>query len=207
MKRINVHTSPEHPMSQNIPRWISRAIISVLAVLAACSEGDPVQPPVLNEHPPATTIVVTLARLDSSGVATTDSTSVTVRDTTVVKGKPAIVGTLSVRGGASYRAVLTLLDESGSSVKNVTGDINAEKEGHLFLITPAGGIDASRIQIGGKDKDANGADVGLTFQLTATTGLPAIGKLNIVLRHYDSNNKQDAVYDTDIDMDVPIEIR
>jgi hypothetical protein len=194
-------------MSHSIPRWISRALIFVLAVLTACGEGDPVQPPVLNEHPPATTIVLTLARLDSSGSATTDSTSVTVRDTTVVKGKPAIVGTLSVQGGARYRAVLTLLDESGSSVKNVTGDISAEKEGHLFLITPVGGIDASRIQIGGKDKDANGADVGLTFQVNVSAGAAAMGMLNVVLRHYDSNNKQDTVYDTDIDMDVPIEIR
>ena len=194
-------------MSTRILRRISRAMISVLAVLTACSEGDPVQPPVTNEHAPATTIVLTLARLDSSGVATTDSTSVTVRDTTVVKGKPAIVGTLLVQGGARYRAVFTLLDESGSIAKNVTGDISAEKEGHLFLITPVGGIDASRIEISGKDKDANGADVGLTFLLTASVGSATIGKLNVALRHYDSNNKQDAVYDTDIDMDLPIEIR
>jgi hypothetical protein len=180
---------------------------AMIVLLAGCSEGDPAVSPVVNEHPPATTVVLTLVRLDASGVVTTDSTSVTVRDTTVVKRKPAVVGTLLVQGGMRYHAAFTLLDESGNSVENVTNDIIAEKNGHLFLITPVGGIDTSRIRISGKDKDDNGSDVGLTFFVLIPSGSASTGKLNVVLRHYDSNNKKDLVFDTDIDMDLPIEIR
>jgi hypothetical protein len=194
-----------NPKNLRIALVITAGVL--LSLFAACSEDDPSAPPVVNEHPPATTITIHLIRLDVNGNPTTDTSSATVRDTTVVKGKPATVGELSLEAGSKYRAAVTLLDESKATAVDVTSDIVAEKDGHLFVYTPTDGVDASRVIIAEKDKDSKGFDVGLTFTIRATSGPTATGKLNLTLRHYDSNNKNDTVFDTDIDIDFRLVVR
>ncbi|MBL0174997.1 MAG: hypothetical protein IPP94_07000 [Ignavibacteria bacterium] len=192
--------------SRNIRNTFAVTACVALSMITACKE-DPTAPPVVNEHPPATTITIRLTRLDAGGNPTTDTSSATIRDTTVVKNKPSAVGELAIEAGSTYAAAVTLLDESKMTAVDVTDDIVAEKDGHLFLYTPTNGLDASRVVIAGKDKDSKGQDVGLTFTIRATSGPAATGKLNVVLRHYDSNNKNDSVFDTDIDVDFRLVIR
>lgn len=183
------------------------AIACVSFFFASCSSDDPTAPPVDNEHAPPTTITVELVKLDAGGNPTSEKTSATVRDTSVVKGKPRVEGLLLIDAGAVYRGSITLFDESKSTAENVTDDIVQEKDGHIFLFTPGGGLDASRIQISDKDKDSKGFDVGLSFRLQATAGQAVTGTINVQLRHYDSGNKNDTVFDTDINSELPVQIR
>ncbi len=185
-----------------------RALFTFLPALLlfACDEGDPTAPPVDHEHDPATTIRIECVKLDPSGNPTMVKTSALVRDTTVVKGKPREEGILELEGGFSYSATVTLLDESKAVPADVTEDIRKEKDYHLFIYTPLRGVDETRILITDKDKDSKGIDVGLTFRVTVTAGTAAAGVLNVALRHFDSGNKSDAVFDTDINTDVPLRI-
>ncbi len=179
----------------------------VLLLIAGCNEGDPSSPPVNNEHPPATTITLTCVRLDAQGGATTDTVRSTVRDTSVVKGRPETEGVLDLTAGTTWRCSVTLFDESADTVEDVTHDIELEKEGHVFLFLPFGGVDATRLLISGLDKDEKGFDVGLHFTIVVTPGPAASGLLNVVLRHYDSLNKNDTQFDTDVNRDFPVSIR
>ena len=186
---------------------ISLAALALASFFFASCSSDPTAPPVDNEHAPPTTMSIELVKLDASGNPTAEKTSATVRDTSVVKGKPRVEGLLLLDAGARYRGSITLFDESKSTVENVTDEIVQEKDGHIFLFAPGSGLDATRILITGKDKDSKGFDVGLSFLLEATAGAPATGLLNVQLRHYDSGNKNDTVYDTDINSSVPVQIR
>ncbi len=188
-------------------RSLTIAAFSLASLVFASCSDDPTAPPVDNEHAPPTTITVELVALDAAGNPTTQKTTATVRDTTVVKGKARVEGLLQLDAGVQYRGSITLYDESKSPAENVTSEIVQEKDGHIFLFAPGGGLDTSRILITDKDKDSKGFDVGLTFLLQATAGPSATGTINVQLRHYDSGNKNDTVYDTDINSNVPVQIR
>ena len=176
-------------------------------ILNSCSGDDPTAPPVNNEHAPPTTMTVELVKLDASGNSTSVKTSATVRDTSVVKGKARVEGTLLLDAGAVYKGSITLFDESKSMPENVTSEIENEKDGHIFLFTATSGIDNTRLSVSDKDKDSKGSDVGLTFKVNVATGPAATGFLNVVLRHYDGGNKNDTAFDTDINSDFPVQIR
>lgn len=183
---------------------ITMAMLAVVAFFSGCSEeSNPAKPPVDTEHPPPTTVTLQLTRLDAGGNPTTEVTSVTVRDTTQTPIKIPVDGVLQLHAGASYAGTLILRDESKTPVEEVTADIIAEKNAHLFVFTPDAGLH-SVLTVTGLDKDVNNFDFGLNFKV-ATTSVGA-GAINVVLRHYDSGNKNDNEYDTDIDRDFPVVI-
>jgi hypothetical protein len=176
------------------------------SMFTGCKEGNPSDSPVNNEHAPPTTITVMFVRLDTSGVPTSDTTWALARDTSVVKGLPSIVGRLELAGSASYMCRVVLTDESASPSRDVTEDIEREKDGHMFIYLLHGGMEADRIRITILDKDSRGLDVGLYFRADVTPGPSSSGFLNISLRHYDSLNKYDTVFDTDVNRDIPVDI-
>ena len=173
----------------------------------ACGEGNPSDPPVKNDHPPATTVEVMLVPIDSSGTPGTDTLRSLIRDTTVVKGRPPVVGVLSLKQNSAYKGRIFLYDESKSPVVDITSDIEQEKDGHVFFYTPIAGIDETRMKITDLDKDSRSFDVGLSFRVATTAGPALSGKLNVLLRHYDSLNKNDTVYDTDLNVSFPVTIQ
>lgn len=176
-------------------------MLAVVAFFSGCSdESNPANPPVETEHPPPTTVTLQLTRLDAGGNPTTDVTSVTVRDTTQTPIKIPVEGILQLHAGVSYRGVLTLRDESKTPAEDVTSDIIAEKDAHVFIFTPDVGL-TTVLSVGELDKDNNGFDFGLNFKVTTMS--VGTGNINVVLRHYDSGNKNDNEYDTDIDRDFP----
>jgi hypothetical protein len=171
---------------------------------SACSEGDPSAPPVVNEHEPPTTLVAAFVPVDDQGRPNGDTTRAIIRDTTVVKGLPAIDGALRLRRNTRYLAEIRLVNESVVPSYDVTFDIDLEADSHMFLWTPYGGIDSSRILFSNFRADRNGALYGRTAEAFVPPGAPASGMLNIVLRHYDSGDKSDPVYDTDVNRNLPV---
>ncbi len=187
--------------------FIHTAVIALFSLSAIFTSGckkedNPADAPPALEHAPPTTIVVTL-----TNAATGEITTATARDTTVVKGKPAVEGTLALKAGAVYTGKITLYDESKTPAENVTGEIEEEKDGHIFVFTVKNGIPAGRIVIGDLDKDSKGSNVGLTFKITVASGAAASGMLNVVLHHHDSGNKNDNLFDIDVDQNLPLTIQ
>ena len=181
-------------------------LFALVILIAGCSK-DPTAPPVSNDHSPATTVILTLVRVNLSGIAL-DTTSCTVRDTSVIKGRLPIEGKLSLQAGSIYKGYLTLLDESQLPVKDITSSIIAEKDAHQFRFTvKENDMPSTAVVISDLDKDSKGLDFGLNF--TATTGVitkPAIGAIHILLEHHDDGNKAGAQFDTDLNRDFPFEL-
>lgn len=178
-------------------------LIALAVIIAGCSK-DPTAPPVSNDHSPATTVILTLVRIDLSGMPL-DTTSCTVRDTSVIKGKLPIEGKLSLQAGSVYKGFLTLLDESQSPVKDITSSIIAEKDAHQFRFSvKENNLPSSAVVISDLDKDSKGLDFGLNFKATTSViAKPSIGVIHITLEHHDDGNKAGSQFDTDLDRDFP----
>jgi hypothetical protein len=180
--------------------------ILILSIFNSCKKDDLTNPPVENEHPPATTVIMRLIKSNISGQASSDTLKVTVRDTTVIKGKPFLDGAFNLISGQLYKGSFILLDESTSPITDLTEDIIKEKDGHIFIFNLKSGANG-RIIIDDLDKDNKGKNFGLNFRLSVTGNGTASGFINVLLRHYDSLNKDDSSYDTDLNRDFPINIQ
>ena len=172
---------------------------------ASCTERDPASPPVTNEHDPPTTLIARFIAVDSTGNPV-DTTTATVRDTTVVKGKPPVEGILTFKVNTLYLGEVFLLNETKQPPTDVTAEVDMDKEAHRFVWTPRNGIEGGRLQLQDFDRDGKGEVYGRTLRATVPPGPRASGTLNLVLRHYDSGDKSDPVYDTDVDRDFPVVI-
>lgn len=180
--------------------------LSLMLYLGGCKKsGNPTEAPVSTEHPPATTVTLYLIKLDAAGNETTDTTWATVRDTSVVKGKPANEGTLQLKNGSTYKGTFILLDESVSPVDNLNQDIINEQNAHLFTFSVSNSL-TNRITVTEIDKDKNGKPFGMNFKIITIGSGSGSGALHVQLHHHDSGNKDDNIYDSDLDRDFPVEI-
>lgn len=181
-------------------------LISGLALLIGCSK-DPATSPVNDEHPPATTVILTLIRIDSDGKKL-DTTICTVRDTSVIEGKPSVEGELSLKSGSTYLGSFIALDESQTPAKDITNEIIAEKDAHLFkFAVKENGNPSSAVVISELDKDSKGLDFGLNFKaVTTDIAKPVKGAIHIILEHHDDGNKSGTQYDSDLNRDFPFTI-
>ena len=168
-------------------------------------ESNPATPPEEVEHPPAT--AVTFAITDN---ATGAVDTCMVRDTTLVPGGVALIGSLNLTAGHSYHGTFRLYDESANPVKVVTEDIISEADAHIFLETPS---DTNRVKISNSDKDSKGLLFGMNFTITVISGAAATGTIHVVLQHHDDGIKFNSdgtyhePYDFDLDADYPYTIQ
>jgi hypothetical protein len=176
------------------------ALVSLTLVISSCKKEDnPAAPPPVVEHPPATTVVLILK--DSLGTATLDTC--VVRDTSLVHGQPPQEGQLDLLAGGSYRGTFALYDETKSPREDITADIIAEKDAHVFKFRFTG-ADTTRVVISDLDVDSHGFPFGLNFRITATPGGTASGNLRVILEHHDDGNKNGTEFDLDLDRDFPV---
>jgi len=84
----------------------------------------------------------------------------------------------ALKSNTTYAATITLLDETKSPVKNMTDEIAAEKDDHLFCFE----VEGTDIAIVYDDEDGNGNPVGISTNWgTGDSGAP--GVLKVTLRH------------------------
>lgn len=178
-------------------------VLALSAVIYnGCKKDNPEAPPVETEHPPATTVTMYLIRLDGSGNETTDTTSATVRDTSVVPGKPANEDTLMLQAGSSYKGTFKLIDESVNPPDNLTQSIIDEQDAHLYVFTISAGL-TGKLTVTDLNKDHNGLDFGQIFKVNVNAGASGSGAIHVFLQHHDSGDKTDNQYDSDLDRDFP----
>jgi hypothetical protein len=178
-------------------------VLALFAVIYnGCKKDNPEEPPVETEHPPATTVTMYLIRLDGSGNETTDTTSATVRDTSVVPGKPANEDTLMLQAGTSYKGTFKLIDESVNPPDDLTQSIIDEQDAHLYVFTISAGL-TGKLTVTDLNKDHNGLDFGQIFKVNVNAGVSGSGAIHVFLQHHDSGDKTDNQYDSDLDRDFP----
>jgi hypothetical protein len=92
---------------------------------------------------------------------------------------------IKLKANTKYTLDIELLDESKNPIENITSEIEAEKDEHLFVFTPSS---SNILTYKYLDKDANNFNVGLKGEVT--TGAKNTGKLKVQLRHQPPvNNK------------------
>lgn len=115
-------------------------------------------------------------------------------------GNAPIVPAINLAVNTVYSVDLELLNESETPADNITEEIQAEAEEHLFIYN----VNATGLSVVITDKDGNNRDLGL--KTTWTTGDPANGNINIVLKHNPDKTATNpaATGSTDIDITFPV---
>jgi hypothetical protein len=146
------------------------SLITVMLVLSACKNDDP-KP--VNEEEVITTLNVVLTPTGSGNVITLkfqdpdgDGSAVPVK---------TVSGPLSAN--KTYTGVITLQDESGSAVEDITPEVKEESEDHLFCFAVTG----SNLRITSTDSDRNSLPIGLQSSWVTTNAGNA--SVTISLRH------------------------
>lgn len=96
-------------------------------------------------------------------------------------GKAPTIDNISLKANTTYTMTIQLLDESKSPVSNITDEVSAQRDEHLFIYTPS---PSTLLTYTYTDKDSKNFNVGLTGSVK--TGATATGKLKVQLRHQPS---------------------
>lgn len=117
-------------------------------------------------------------------------------------GLAPTIGQVNLKAGTIYDCGISILNESVSPTEDITAEILAEKEVHLFTFKATG----ANLTATYSDSDANGKPVGLVTKMT--TGAASSGSLIIKLHHEptDKNNLADPGGDIDIEVEFPVVI-
>lgn len=150
-------------------------LLSVSALLGACKKDEQDVAPT-DDNEAITT--ATLRLTNTTNPADTVSATVENLNTQADFSK----ATLNLKANTTYSAVIQLWDKTQKPTVDATEEIREKKNEHLFVYTPASGLN---LTVNITDQDSNPAPgpypVGLTS--TMTTGAASSGQLNVVLRH------------------------
>lgn len=123
-------------------------------------------------------------------------------------GNAPTIEKIALKPNKTYTLAVEVLDETKSPVADITADIEAEKDEHLFeyVSNPT-----SLLAITPTDKDSRGYNVGLKG--SAITTAAGTGKLRVVLHHQPRvggvavKNGSFTVGSTDIDVSFDVEVK
>ena len=174
---------------------LSTAFIGLL-FLNACkkSDDDPQTPtPATNEEELITTVALDV---DGNG----DAFTVTWSDIDGPGGDNPTIESVVLADSTEYSVSVRFLDESGSTVEDITEEVKSEDDEHIVCFSS----DLSAISMEATDSDGN-YPVGLTSKWT-TIG-SASGEITISLKH--QPNVKDGTCDpgeTDVEVTFPLSI-
>lgn len=148
--------------------------IGLTLLLAQCKSASNVEPDDENE-------LITTVQLEFSPtlIFTGDPTLFTYRDIDGDGGNPPTrFDTISLVAHAEYLVKITLLDESKNPAQDISKEVKAKSDEHLFVFTPA---PATLLTYTYGDKDPRDLPLGLIG--TVKTGAAGTGTLRVQLRH------------------------
>ncbi|WP_064196269.1 MULTISPECIES: hypothetical protein [Emticicia] len=93
-------------------------------------------------------------------------------------GAAPTIDNISLKANTTYTLTIQVLDESKSTINDITNEVSAESDEHLFVYTPT---PSNLLTYVYGDKDTNGFVIGLTG--TAKTTTAGNGQLKVQLRH------------------------
>ena len=156
--------------------------------LLATGCDDPEEPGGPGEEELITQVVITLTPIGGGA-----SMSATIEDPDGNGPMPPEppTQTLTLTQGGTYDGMIQFFDASDpADVESITEEVEEEDDAHRVFYTVAGltGVD---IPDGSLDTDANGAPLGLTFQVEVDASASGTGTIQVVLSHYDEEPKGD----------------
>ena len=157
------------------PFFFSLAALVLLST-AACNRDDTPEP---DEQELITTLRV-IVRPQAGGAEQTFTYKVQNGFGSTSPGTVQI-DTLRLSAGAVYNAQLEVLNESEAPAENITEEILAERDDHLFLLVSNPASGAGSIAVSGGNTDNQGRPLNQTVQLTA--GAAGSGTLTVTLLH------------------------
>jgi len=116
------------------------------------------------------------------------------------------IDTIKLKPNTKYDAVLTVLNEKATPIKNITDEVIEESNEHLFFLNsnPVSGNGSLTVSSGNKDKEGN--PLNQTFKIT--TGGSGTGKFQVVLLHEPTNKNATSLDatggETDLDATFPV---
>ncbi|SHK05361.1 hypothetical protein [Hymenobacter psychrotolerans] len=114
--------------------------------------------------------------------------------------------TLTLAPNTTYTGTLKLEDETKTPAENITAEILAESDEHVFVFAPTG----VNLTITATDKDRNNLPIGLASQAVtgAANATGTTGNLKITLRHQPGTKDGTATPgDTDVEVTFPTAVR
>lgn len=172
-------------------------VMGTALLFAACD--DPTAP-VANDQELITDVTITLTPV---GGGTAITSTISDPDGPGPSSPNAQTGSILLVPGVTYDAMVEFFDRADPSApEDITAEVAAEAEEHRVFHTVAG-VTGVTIPANSLDEDANGAPLGLTFQVVVASGADGSGTLRIVLSHYDDQPKGDgSVQSDETDADV-----
>lgn len=150
-------------------------VLALILFLGACQKNEQTVAPT-NDNEAITTVTLSLTNITN----TTDVATATVDNLNT--NADFSQATLNLKASTPYRGSITLLDKTKTPVLDVTALIRQKANEHLFVYTPASGLN---LTVTRTDQDTNPApgpyEIGLTTQIT--TAAASSGRLGIVLKH------------------------
>ena len=174
----------------------SLIIFGFLATIQSCKPDDHKHD---HEHDAPTKVqLIFVESLTNTAVGT-----YTWEDADGIGGNPpSIIDTIKLAAAKSYKVNVMLYAKLEGVLDNITSEIVAQKNDHLFVFKNS----SANVTVAITDKDANNLAVGL--ESLWTTGAASNGSINIVLRHQPGvKDGTETPGDTDIDIVYPVIIQ
>lgn len=171
----SVSLFPSRPFRFAFP---GTALLAAALVLAGCEVHDPHDH---NDQETFTTVIL----------AYTNAADSTDKPTATIKFKEGFGHggdalekneTIRLKAGATYTAVLTLLDETKSPAADMTEEVEEEGHAHQIFYVPSG----AALTVAYADKDRNNRPIGI--RTTQTAAGAGTGALKVVLKHLQEGN-------------------
>lgn len=172
----NVVRSSLKPTSMRTKlNYLTYALIAA-ATVTACKKDDddpvtPAPPPVNEEE------VITTVRLHFHSANDVEHKHFEFSDPDGAGGAAPVISADTLSADSIYHVHMEILDESGSTVEDITAEIEEEGDVHQFFFQVSG---ANATVVYG-DVDANGLPIGLETQWTI--GAASNGSVMVTLRH------------------------
>lgn len=169
--------------------FLSAAIIS----LSGCDK---------HEHSQSQELITTL-KLTFAQPGQTAKTFV-FKDLDGVGGTAPTIDAVALAPNSTYTLAVEVLNESASPVEDITEEVQAEKDDHLFVYKVAGG---ANLTVTATDTDSKGKPVGLAA--TVTTGAASSGTLTVSLKHQPDKSAADPSQtgETDVEATFNVQIK
>ena len=152
-----------------LKRYLFLSFLAIIALLIASCSKSSIDAVDENE-------LITTVKLSFTAGGTTQTFSYSDPDGD--GGNAPIINDISLKANTTYTLIIELFDESKSPIINITDEVSANRDEHLFIYTPS---PSTLLTYTYGDKDSRNFNVGLTGSVK--TGAAATGKLKVQLRH------------------------
>lgn len=148
--------------------------------------------------------LITTVKLAFTPVAGGTSTTFMYKDTDGAGGNAATIDSIKLEKDKEYNVLLTLADDSKTPSEDITGEVQAEKEDHIFIYSPTPTALFHHINL--LDVDANNKPVGLSTEWHCENAA-GTGNVRIRLKHNADKNTPETTGNTDLDILFPVKIQ